>query len=64
MMTDLVTDLPKPNGFITIAVFVEQMTKAVYLAPYTKEVTVLEYVRIFINTVFQLHDLLEVIISD
>ena len=63
-MTDLVTDLPKPNGFTTIAVFVEQMTKVVDLAPYTKEVTVLEYVRIFIDAVFQLHGLLEVIISD
>ena len=62
--TDLVTDLPESNGFTTIAVFVDRMTKMVHFAPWTKEVTALEYTRIFVNTVFRLHGLPEVIISD
>ena len=62
--TDLVTDLLESNGFTTIAVFVDRMTKMVYFASCTKEVTALEYARIFVDTVFRLHGLLEVIISD
>ena len=50
--TDLVKDLLELNGFTAIAVFVDCMTKMVHFALCTKEVTVLEYARIFINTVF------------
>ena len=62
--TDLVTDLPESNGFTAIAVFVDRMTKMVHFAPCTKEVTAPEYARIFVDTVFRLHGLPEVIISD
>ena len=62
--TDLVTDLPESNGFTVIVVFVDCMTKMVHFAPCTKEVTVPEYARIFVNTVFRLHGLPEVVISD
>ena len=64
MTIDLVTDLLESNGFTAIAVFVDRMTKMVHFAPCTKEVTVLEYAKIFDDTVFQLHGLLEVIISE
>ena len=64
MTTDLVTDLPELNSFTAIAVFVDRMTKMVHFAPCTKEVTAPEYARIFVDTVFRLHGLPEVIISD
>ena len=62
--TDLVTDLPVSGRFTAVAVFVDKLTKMVHFAGTTKEVTAMEYARIFIDTVFQLHNLLEVIISD
>ena len=62
--SDLVTGLPESNGFTAIAVFVDRMTKMVHFAPCTKEVTAPECARIFVDTVFRLHSLPEVIISD
>ena len=41
--TDLVIDLPKSNGFMAIAVFVDKLTKMVHLAGCKKEVTAMEY---------------------
>ena len=61
---DLVTDLPESNGYMAIAVFLAKLTKMVYLAPCTKEVTAMEYAKLFVDHVFQLHGLPEVIISD
>ena len=62
--TDLVTDLPKSNGFTAIIVFVDKLMKMVHLVGCKKEVTTMEYAHIFINNVFRLHSLPEVIISD
>ena len=62
--TDLVTDLLEPNGFMAIVAFVGKLTKLVRLARCKKEVTTMEYAQIFVDNVFQLHGLLEVIISD
>ena len=64
MNKNLVMDLPESNGFTVIAVFVDCITKMVHFAPCTKEVTVLEYAKIFVNTIFPLHGLLEVIIAN
>ena len=61
---DLVIDLPESNGYIAIAVFADKLTKMVHLAPRTKEVTAMEYAKIFVDHVFRLHSLPEVIISD
>ena len=61
---DLVTDLPKSNGFTTIIIFVEKLTKMVHLARCKKEVTAMEYALIFVDNIFRLHDPPEVIISD
>ena len=36
----------------------------VHLAPYTKEVTTMEYAKLFVDHVFRLHGFSEVIISD
>ena len=62
--TDLVTDLLESSGFMAIEVFVNKLTKMAHLARYKKEVIALEYAQIFIDNVFQLHGLPEVIISD
>ena len=49
---------------MAIAVFMDKLTKMVHLAPCTKEVTAMEYARLFVDHVFRLHSLPEVIISD
>ena len=64
MNIDLVTDLLESNGFTEIAVFMDRMIKMVHFAPCTKEVTALEYARIFVDTVYHLHGLPKVIIFD
>ena len=61
---DLITDLPESNGFTAIVVFVDKLTKMVHLAGCKKEVTTMEYAQIFVDNVFRLHGLPEVIISD
>ena len=62
--TDLVTDLPKSEGKTAIAVFMDRLTKMVHSFPYTKEITTAEYARLFVNQVFRLYGMPEVIISD
>ena len=62
--TDLVTDLPESNGFTAIVVFMDKLTKIVHLVGCKKEVTAMEYAQIFVDNVFRLYGLPEVIISD
>ena len=62
--TDLVTDLPESDGKTAVAVFVDRLTKMVHFFPCTKEITAAEYARLFVNQVFRLHRMPEVIISD
>ena len=64
MTTDLVTNLPESDGFTVVAVFVDRMTKMVHFAPCTKEVTAPQYARLFVDHVFHLHGMPEVIVSD
>ena len=62
--TDLVTELPEAEGYTAVAVFADRLTKMVHFAPCTKKVTAPEYAKIFVDTVFRHHGLLDVIISD
>lgn len=62
--TDLVTDLLGSEGMTAIAVFADHLTKIIHFVPYTEEITSYKYVRLFIDHVFNLHGLPEVIISD
>ena len=62
--TELVTDLLESNGFTAIIVFIEKLTKMVHLARCKKEVTAMEYAQIFVDNVFRLHSLPEIIISN
>ena len=61
---ELVTGLPPSGGYIAIVVFVDHLTKMVYFAPCTKEISADEYAQLFVYNVFRLHGTLEVIISD
>ena len=61
---DLVTNLPKSNGYTAIAVFMDKLTKIVHLACCTKEVTAMEYAKLFVDHIFRLQNLPKVIISD
>ena len=62
--TNLANDLPESNGFTTIAVFVDHMTKMVHFAPCTKEIAAVDYAKLFVDNVFRLHGLREVIIPN
>ena len=61
---DFVTNLSVSNRFMSIVVFGDKLTKMVHLAGCKKEVTAMEYAQIFVDNVFRLHGLLEIIISD
>ena len=50
--TDLVTNLPDSDGYTTIAVFMDKLTKMVHLACCTKEVIAMEYSKLFVDHVF------------
>lgn len=54
----------KSDGKINMVVFVYYLTKIVGLFPCNKEVTTIEYARLFVNWVFRSHGVPEVIISD
>jgi hypothetical protein len=62
---DLITMLPKtPRGFDAVIVFVDRLTKMAHFAPTTTGVTAPELAKIFMNTVFKLHGMPKIIISD
>ena len=58
------TDLQVFEGKTAIAVFVDRLSKMVHFAPCTKEVTIEQYAQLFIDHVFRLHGMPEVIISN
>ena len=58
------TDLPPSVGYTAIVVFVDHLTKMVHFAPCTKEISVDEYAQTFVDSVFRLHGMPQVIISD
>ena len=57
-------DFPKSEGKTAIVVFLECSTKMVHFFPFTKEITATKYAHLFVNQVFRLHGMPEVIISD
>ena len=61
----MVTDLPKSEGKTAVAVLVDHLTKMVHLFPCTiREITVVDHTRLFVNQVFRLHGMPEVMILD
>ena len=61
---NLVTNSPELEGKTAVAVFMDRLTRILHFFPCTKEITTTKYARLFINQVFRLHRMLEVIISD
>ena len=57
-------DLPRSEGKTTVAVFIDRLTKIMHFFPCTKEITATECAHLFVNQVFRLHGMLEVIILD
>ena len=62
--TNLVIDLPESEGKTAVAIFVDHLTKMVHFFPCTKEITATKYTHLFVNQVFRLHGMPELIISD
>ena len=62
--TDLVTDLPESYGKTAITVFIDRLTKMTHMAPCTKEVTASQYARLFMDNIFWLHGMPQMIIFD
>ena len=61
--TDSVTYLLESEGKTAVAVFVDRLTKMMHFFPCTKEITSADYARLFVNQVFRLHGMPEVISS-
>ena len=57
-------DFPPLGRYIVIPIFVDRLTKMVYFAPSTKEISADQYAQLFVDSVFRLHSMPEVIISD
>ena len=60
----MVTNLLESEGKTAVVVFVDLLTKMVDSFPCTKNITAIEYARLFVNQMFRLHGMPEVIISD
>ena len=61
---DLVTDFSELTGYLAMDMLVNRLTNIAHLAPCDTEVTVAEYVKLFIDTIFRLYGMREEIISD
>ena len=61
---DLVTDLPPCQGYDSIVVFVDLLSKQAFFVPSNKTVTAAECARLLFNTVFRHRGLPRVLVSD
>src|SRR4051812_3575372 len=61
---DFITDLPLSDGFDTVMVIVERMTKMSHFIPSHKTITAEQTADLFIHHVLRLHGLPEEVISD
>ncbi len=62
---DFIVELPKtPDGYDTIVVFVDRLSKMVHLQPTKTTATAIDIANIFFETIFRLHGLPWVIVSD
>ena len=63
-MADFITKLPLAQGYDSILVVVDQLTKMVHFIPTTEKTSAERLARLFRDNVWKLHGLLESIISD
>jgi len=61
---DFITKLPLVQGYDSILVVVDQLTKMVYFIPTTEKISAEELARLFRDNMWKLHGLPESIISD
>jgi len=61
---NFITKLPLAQGYDSILVVVDQLTKIVYFIPTTEKISAEGLVRLFRDNVWKLHGLPESIISD
>jgi len=61
---DLITDLPISNGYDSILVFVDRMTKMAHFIPCLKSTSAPDFARLFISSIVKLHGLPDSIVSD
>ena len=64
ILADFITKLPLVQGYDSILVVVDQLTKMVHFIPTTEKTLAEELARLFRDNVWKLHGLLESIISD
>ena len=63
-MADFITKLPLAQGYNSILVVVDRLTKMVYFIPTTEKISAEELARLFRDNMWKLHGLPESIISD
>jgi len=63
-LVDFITKLPLAQGYDSILVVVDQLTKMVYFIPTTEKTSAEGLARLFRDNVWKLHGLPESIISD
>jgi hypothetical protein len=61
---DFVTGLPNSNGFDSIWVIVNYLTKLQHFAPYSSTIDAEGLTELFLSNIFCLHGLLDTIVSD
>src|SRR5262245_35378432 len=61
---DFVTNLPESNGYDSILVFIDRLTKMSHFILYHKTTTALQFAELFIKNIVRLHGLPDSIVSD
>jgi len=61
---DFITDLPKSNGYDTILVVIDRLTKMSHFIPCSKDLDAWQFANIFMKEIVWLHGLPHGIISD
>jgi hypothetical protein len=61
---DYLTHLPKSNGFNSVLIVVDHLTRMAHFLPYTETVTAEETATLFLQGVYRIHGLPRVLVSD
>jgi len=61
---DSITDLPKSDGYDTILVFIDRLTKMSHFIPCSKDLYARQFANLFMKEIFWLHGLSHDIITD
>ena len=61
---DLIVDLPESNGYDSVLVFIDRLTKMSHLIPCNKTTSAPEFTRMFLDHIIHLHGIPDSIVSD